>query len=96
MRVTTGSVPLQIRKVFPENVTIISKLNVGPCCDVITGYLVALDPVHLEVCLVIFFYVRCLAHWIEKPLGTGMKVRDLSYEQISRHPEAQDYVLNVS
>lgn len=96
MCVTTGSVPLQIRKVFQENVTIISKFNAGPSCDVITGYLVTLDPVHLEVCLVIFFFVRCLAHWIEKPLGTGMNVRDVSYEQIWRRPEARDYVLNVS
>lgn len=40
MRVTTGPVPLQIRKVFPENVTIIFKPNVGPSCDVVIGFLV--------------------------------------------------------
>lgn len=40
VHVTTGPVPLQIRKVFPENVTIIFKPNVGPSCDVVIEFLV--------------------------------------------------------
>lgn len=92
-------VALQIRKLFPENVTIIFKPNVGPSCDVITGFLCS---GHSGSCPSVGLFCRFLLCVMSSTLdrevaGYGMS---LGMGPVNRSRDAQKpgtmFVLNVS